>query len=120
MRYLDIAGIAAVVLLANVTQAGVQKAPPDMNRMVKLCLANQEELADAACRAFVSGVVETSRLYATTGQMPAAFCPPADGPPGDPVAVYRAYLSKNMALKHFPAAALAVSAFKEAYPCPQR
>jgi hypothetical protein len=35
------------------------------------------------------------------------------------VAVYRDYLGKNMALKHFPAAALAVSAFKEAYPCPQ-
>ena len=119
MRNRMMTGIAAAVLLANLTQAGVQKAPAAMNRMVKLCLAVQEELADAACRGFVSGVAETSRLFATTGQMTAAFCLPADLPPGDAVAVYRDYLGKNMALKHFPAAALAVSAFKEAYPCPQ-
>ena len=120
MKNLITSGLAAAMLLANVSHGGVQKAPPDMNRMVKLCLVVQEELADAACRAFVSGVVETSRLYTTTGQMTAAFCIPADVAPADTVAVYRDYLGKNLALKHFPAAALAVSAFKEAYPCTQQ
>lgn len=112
--------MAAALLLAAVAQAGVQKAPPDMNKLVKLCLLEEEQSATPACQAFVAGVVETSRLYATTGRMTPAFCIPAKVAPGEVVATYRDYLAKNRALKHFPAAALAVSAFTEAYPCPQQ
>lgn len=112
--------LAAALLLPNFAQAGVQKAPPDMNKLVKLCLMEKEQSADTACQAFVAGVVGTSRLYATTGQMTPAFCIPEEIAPGEVVAVYRDYLGNNKALKHFPASALAVSAFKEAYPCPQQ
>ena len=116
MRTLVIA-TAAALLPAGIVHAEVQKAPPNVNEMVKLCSVETGEAADAACQGFVLGVIETSGLYATTKLMAPAFCIPKEVTLAEVVAKYRDYLKKNREIKHFPAAALAVSAFKESFPC---
>lgn len=109
--------LAVASLTGGLATAGVQKAPPNTNQMVKLCTLDTGEVADALCRGFVLGVIQTTSLYVTTTSMAAPFCVPQGADPAKLLSVYREYLGKNHELKHFPAASLAVSAFTEAFPC---
>ena len=113
--------VFTAVLIAASMQAGfvqaIQMASPKSNKMVKTCLLQEGEVADATCQAFVLGVADTTAFYGAAQQMTPPFCIPHDTTAADLVAVYRDYLKDNHSLKQFSAAALAVSAFKNAYPC---
>lgn len=92
-------------------------ASPKSNRMVKLCAAQDTEVADAACQAFVEGVAGATAFYGAAQQMTLPFCIPATTTSAELVAVYRDYLDDNHALRQFSAAALAISAFRARFPC---
>lgn len=113
--------VFTAVLMAASMQAGfaqaIQMASPASNKMVKTCLGDEGELANAACQAFVLGVADTTAFYGAAQQMTSPFCIPQGAAPAELLAVYRAYLKDNHSLRPFSAAALAVSAFKNAYPC---
>ena len=113
--------IIAAILVVAFMQAGfaqaIQMASPKSNKIVKICLAQDGEVADAPCQAFVLGVADTTAFYGAAQQMTAPFCIPGELAPGELVAVYRDYLKEHHALRQFSAAALAVSALKEAYAC---
>jgi hypothetical protein len=113
--------VFTLVFIAAAMQAGfaqaIQMASPQSNKIVKTCLIQGEEVAEATCRAFIIGVADTTMFYSTAQQMTPQFCIPHNTDAGDLVAVYRDYLRSNHSLKQFSAAALAVSAFKNAYPC---
>jgi hypothetical protein len=113
--------VIAAVLIAASMQAGfaqaIQMASPESNKMVKTCLLQEGDVADATCHAFVLGVADTTAFYGAVQQMTPPFCIPGELAPGEMVAIYRDYLKEHHALRQFSAAALAVSAFKEAYPC---
>ena len=117
MRKIVTAILAAAALLGNGAQAEVQKAPRNGNRMVKLCTVETGEIAEATCRGFVSGVIDITRMYATTKLLEPSFCIPQEVTLSETVAVYKKYLEENRAIKHFPPSALAITAFKDAYPC---
>ena len=110
-----------VVLVVASLQTGfaqaIQMASPTSNKMVKTCLVQEGEVADATCQAFVLGVAEATAFYGAAQQLAPAFCIPHQTTSAEMVAAYRNYLKENHALKQFSAAALAVSAFKETYPC---
>ena len=112
-----VAIVAAVLMLASPVHAGVQKAPENGSRMVKICTREKGEIAEATGQGFVIGVIEATRTYVASHSMPAPFCISKEIELSEIVAVYTNYLRENHALKHFPASMLAVSAFKEAFPC---
>jgi hypothetical protein len=68
--------------------------------------------------AFVQGVADATAFYGAAEQLTPSFCIPAVTTPAELVEVYREYLEDNHALRQFSAAALAISAFKERFPCP--
>lgn len=117
MKKLLSAVLAAGSLLGTCAQAEVQKAPPNGSQMVKLCAVEQGEVAEATCRGFVIGVIDITRSYATMKLLQPPFCIPREVAMSETIAVYKKYLEENRAIKHFPASALAVTAFKDAYPC---
>lgn len=116
MRKLITAVLAMACLQAYSAQA-IQMSTSQFNTMVKTCTAHEGEVAEAACQAFVQGVVEVTAFYGTAKQMMSPFCIPVEITPGEMVAVYRDYLKDNHSLRQFSAAVLAVSAFKIAFPC---
>lgn len=111
--------LEAVLIVASM-QAGfaqaIQMASSSSNKMVKTCLV-QEQVADGICQAFVLGVVDATAFYGAAKQMTPQFCIPRETAAAEIVSVYRDYLKENHALNQFSAAALAISAFKKAYPC---
>lgn len=117
MRKFFAAVLATTSLLGHVTQAEVQKAPQNGRMIVRLCMEEQGEVAGATCRGFVAGMIDITRLYASSKSLQPSFCVPPETSPDEAVAVYRKYLKENRSMKHFPAAALALTAFKKAYPC---
>lgn len=117
MNKFYMAALITISLLGNVAQAEVQKAPNNINQMVKTCMDMQDEFANAVCQGFVLGVINSTRLYGSTRQITPVFCVPKDESVDDILEAYRTYLRKNRAIKHFPAAALAIAAFETAYPC---
>ena len=80
-------------------------------------MVQEGEVANATCQAFVLGVADTTVFYGAAQQMTLPFCIPLETASAELVAVYRDYLKDNHSLKQFSAAALAVSALKNAYPC---
>ena len=116
MKKLLIVSLGALILQAHFAQAEIQMARPTLNKMVKTCTA-QDEVADAACRSFLAGVVDTTAFYANAQLLTPAFCIPAETDSSEILGVYREYIVNNHSLSRFSAAALAVSAFKNAYPC---
>lgn len=119
MRIVYAVVVLAALLLAGIAQAEVQKSSGKINQMVKLCIEEQDEYAGAACQGFVLGVVNTTRQYAATKKISPVFCISRDIDIIELVTVYRSYLKQNRARNYFPAAALAISAFVERYPCQQ-
>lgn len=118
MKNLAAIALALVALQASLAY-GVQMASPKSNNLVKICTVQQGEVADAACQAFVQGVVEVTSFYSAAQQIAAPFCVPLETAPEEMVAIYRDYLKSHHELRQFSAAALAVSALKEAFPCEQ-
>ena len=116
MRIIIAAVFIAASMLAGFAQA-IQMASPESNKIVKTCLVREGEVADATCQAFVLGVADTTAFYGAAQQMTPPFCIPGEIAPGEMVAVYRDYLREHHVLRQFSAAALVVSAFKQAYPC---
>jgi hypothetical protein len=101
-------------------QAEVQKSSGKIDKMVKLCLQEQDEYAEGACQGFVLGVVTATRQYAALKQISPSFCISRDIDINELVAVYRLYLNQVPARSSFPAAMLAITAFGERYPCQQK
>lgn len=95
----------------------IQMASPKSNKMVKVCTLQEGEVADAACQAFVQGVADATAFYGAAEQMTLPFCIPGETTPAELVVVYRDYLESNHALRQFSAAALAISALRETFPC---
>lgn len=116
MKKLLIVWFSAVAFQANLAQADIQMARTTPNKMVKTCTA-QDEAADLACRSFLTGVIDSTRFYANAQLLTPAFCIPAETDSSEILSVYRGYIVNNHSLNRFSAAALAVSAFKNAYPC---
>lgn len=116
MKNLLIVGLSALALQTHFAQAEIQMARSTPNKMVKTCMV-QEEAAGAACRSFLSGVVDATVFYANAQLLTPAFCIPAEVDSSEILEVYREYIADNHSLNRFSAAALAVSAFKNAYPC---
>jgi hypothetical protein len=65
--------VIAAVLIAASMQAGfaqaIQMASPESNKMVKTCLLQEGDVADATCHAFVLGVADTTAFYGAVQQM---------------------------------------------------
>ena len=116
MRVVFTAVLMVASMHAGLSQA-IQTVSPISSKMVKTCLVQEGEVAEATCQAFVLGVAETTAFYGAAQQMAPAFCIPQGITSVEMVAVYRDYLKEHHVLKQFSAAALAVSAFKEGYPC---
>jgi hypothetical protein len=112
-----IAVVLAIVALQAYLAHGIQMAAPTSSKMVKICSIQEGEVADASCQAFVQGVADVTAFYGIAKQLTPSFCIPDDTAPAELVAVYRDYLKDNHVLRQFSAAALAVSAFKDAFPC---
>ncbi|CAA0094087.1 Uncharacterised protein [Halioglobus japonicus] len=111
---------AAVLVLAAMQSHwvyAIQMASPKSNKIVKLCSVQDAELADVACQSFVEGVVDATAFYGAAEQLVLPFCIPATTTAAELVGVYRDYLNDNHALRQFSAAALAISAFREQFPC---
>ena len=116
MRTVFKAALIVASMQTGFAQA-IQMASPESNKMVKTCLVQEGEVAEAACQAFVLGVADTTVFYGAAQQMTPPFCIPQETTSAELVTVYRDYLKDNHSLKQFSAAALAVSALKNAYPC---
>lgn len=112
-----IAAILAVVAIQAQLVHGIQMASPKSNRIVKTCTEQEGEASDAACQAFVQGVADVTAFYSAAQQMTAPFCVPVETSPEQLLGVYRAYLENHHALRQLSAAAQAVAALKEAFPC---
>ena len=111
----------AAILVLAATQGhwaqAIQMASPKSNKIVKLCSAQDSEVADAACQAFVEGVAGATAFYGAAQQMTLPFCIPSATTGAELVKVYRAFLDDNHALRQFSAAGLAITAFRAQYPC---
>jgi hypothetical protein len=118
MRKLITVALAVACMQAYSAQA-IQMSTSKYNAMVKTCSVQEGDVADAACRAFVQGVVDTTAFYSTAKLMTPLFCIPVEITPDQMVTVYRDHLKKNHSLRQFSAAVLAVSAFKSAFACEQ-
>ncbi|MCB1690430.1 MAG: hypothetical protein KDI33_18165 [Halioglobus sp.] len=112
--------ITAALFIAA-TQAqwayAIQTASPKPNRIVKMCTVQEGEVADAACQAFVEGVVDATAFYGAAEQLALPFCIPRETTSAELVTIYRKYLGDNHPLRQFSAAALAISAFRAQFPC---
>jgi hypothetical protein len=108
--------VVCVALPVNITNA-VQKAPLKVNKIIKTCLAENNELDKASCQGFVAGVNETTKLYSNIKLLEPPFCIPREVSVSEMTEVYIDYIKENGTGDHFPATFSAVSAFKEAYPC---
>ena len=117
MRELMIVALTVACMHVPFAQAVVQTVSLKSSQMVKTCTIKNEEVADAACQGFVLGVADTTAFYGGGKLMTPPFCIPRETAPGELVAVFRGYLNKSRGIKHFPAAALAITAFKDAFPC---
>lgn len=116
MKKLLTAALAVAVMQCQWVFA-IQMASSTSNKMVKICSEQEGEVADAACRAFVQGVADVTGFYGAAEQMTLPFCMPVETTPAEMADAYRDYLQDNHVLRQFSAAALAVSAFRDAYPC---
>lgn len=119
MKMVYAAVVLAASLFGGIAQAEVQKFSGKINQMVKLCMQEQDDFAEAACQGFVLGVVTTTRQYTALKQISPTFCISRDIDIDELVAAYRQYLNQNRARNYFPAATLAIAAFMESYPCLQ-
>ena len=117
MRKLIMVVLTVTCMHVPFAQAGVQTVSLKSSQMVKTCSVENETVADAACQGFVLGVADTTAFYGAGKLMTPPFCIPRETAPGELVAVFRDYLKKHRGIKHFPAAALAITAFKGAFPC---
>lgn len=117
MRKLMTVVLTAACMHVPFAQAVVQTVSLKSSQMVKTCSVDNEQLADVACQAFVLGVTDTTAFYGAGKLMAPPFCIPREVAPGELLAVYRDYLREHRGIKHFPAAALAIMAFKDAFPC---
>jgi hypothetical protein len=111
---------AAVLVVAAIQghwAHAIQTASPKPNKIVKVCTVQDGEVADAACQAFVEGVVDATAFYGAADQMALPFCIPAETTPAEMVVIYRDYLNEHHALRQFSAAALAIAAFRGTFPC---
>jgi hypothetical protein len=117
MKKLIIVALAMACTCVPYAQAVVQTVSLKSSHMVKTCSVENEAVADAACQGFVFGVADTTAFYGAGKLMKPPFCIPRETAPGELLAVFRDYINKNKGVKHFPAAALAIAAFKDAFPC---
>lgn len=112
-----VAAILVLIVMQVELAHGIQMASPKSNNMVKICTLQEGEAADAACQAFVQGVADVTAFYGSVHELALPFCLDDELTPADLVVVYREYLAANHELRQFSAAALAVAAFKAAFPC---